>query len=429
MSDPVVILPPLDLDALRHSAPALREAIGIGANAQVISRPSLFAPGSEAIRLEAMVSRVLENNLVRLETSLGALALRVAEGARIELPGQRFVLVLSPSGTSARLDPLPLPAPSAPPAASVSAYAVESGSAGTRMPPVTSPPQNPQGSTPVSTPPLGVKGLAAMPGSTLGTQRPGDLWFQGNFSPQDSSLPAHPGQARVMQAFLEAGGLQKPDTAQRIASSFNDGIQPYRAMTEALALINPMASARIAALAPRSNSNFGIGLVFFLLCLRHGGVRRWLEDALEDDGEPDGGSPDLLEYFDRQIMPRRIAIQGNGSWDVVIVPFTAGELTQLVWAIRPDEQGSADPAGRQRFALQIALPHLGPMQVTGYVTDTHVEMLVLTLLPLPAGLDRRIAVSADGVFSHYGLDGSMRFSHDERLWLPFLSALGLDGEL
>ncbi len=222
-----------------------------------------------------------------------------------------------------------------------------------------------------------------MPGSTLGTQRPGDLWFQGNFSPQDSSLPAHPGQARVMQAFLEAGGLQKPDTAQRIASSFNDGIQPYRAMTEALALINPMASARIAALAPRSNSNFGIGLVFFLLCLRHGGVRRWLEDALEDDGEPDGGPPDLLEYFDRQIMPRRIAIQGNGSWDVVIVPFTAGELTQLVWAIRPDEQGSADPAGRQRFALQVRIE---VPRLEGDLLRLDLEVDALAGMPLHARL-------------------------------------------
>ena len=95
---------------------AYREATQIRANAVVLSRPPLFVPGAEALRLEGVVSRVVQPNIVQVQTDLGQLTVRYAAGAQtangaqgVPNAGTRLVLTMSPSGTSVRAEAAPLP--------------------------------------------------------------------------------------------------------------------------------------------------------------------------------------------------------------------------------------------------------------------------------------------------------------------------------
>lgn len=437
MADKLPPLQQIDPDIFRQGTPAFKELAAIKANVYVLLRPPLFVPGTEPLRIEGTVERILPNNILRVNTDLGSFAVRLMDNPQIDRHGQvateaqnalpmngaKLAVTISPSGASARLEAISLAVgsggvPSLPDASLP--HVIAAHTARTSMAPPVSPllaegtrPNNAQE-------PLGLKGLTSFYGSAIGAQRQSELWFKSNSAADEndkSAFRSSHSTRDISRAFAEAGGLTRPSDAHRITTSFgNSTRQTFYSMMEMLAIINPMAMTQAQRNMPRDNSSFGTGILFFLLCLKHGGINRWLEATLAPQDERDKSG--YGDYFDRQFLAHLVHIEGQGSWRVTLIPFMARELSQIVWAVKERPHGAAE-----HFALQLVLPHVGPIQVSGYTDEGWLNLLLLSLIPFPYSLERLTGEAAFHAFKNYGFEGTLSYSSNTQLWLPFLEAL------
>lgn len=437
MADNLPPLQQIDPDIFRQGTAAFRELVAIKANVYVLSRPPLFVPGTEPLRIEGTVERILPNNILRVNTDLGSFALRPMDSLQIArhgqvvtdsqntLPmnGEKLSVIISPSGASARLEAIPLavgssavtPLPEASLPHVIAAHTARTGMA----PPVS--PFLAEGTRLNNAPePIGLKGLTSFYGSAIGAQRQSELWLKSDSTAGENdknTFRSSHSTRDISRAFAEAGGLTKPSDAHRITTSFGDSTrQTFYSMMEMLAIINPMAMAQAQRNMPRNNSSFGAGILFFLLCLKHGGINRWLEATLAPQDERDKSG--YGDYFDRQFLAHLVHIEGQGSWRVTLIPFMAGELSQIVWAVKERPPGTVE-----HFALQLVLPHIGPIQISGYTDEGWLNLLLLSLIPFPYSLERLTGDAAVHAFKNYGFEGTLSYSSNAQLWLPFLEAL------
>ena len=439
-------LPPLqqiDPDVFRQGTAAFKELVAIKANVYVLSRPPLFAPGAEPLRIEGTVERILPNNILRVNTDLGSFAVRLMDSLQIDqrgqvvteprnmapIQGEKLTVTISPSGASARLEAIPLavgsggtnPLPEAPLPHIVAAH-----TARTSMAPPVSPflAEGARLNTPPE--PLGLKGLTSFYGSAIGAQRQSELWFQSNSAADEndkSAFRSSHSTRDISRAFAEAGGLTRPSDAQRISTSFGDSTrQTFYSMMEMLAIINPMAMTQAQRNMPRDNSGFGTGILFFLLCLKHGGINRWLEATLAPQDERDKSG--YGDYFDRQFLAHLVHIEGQGNWRVTLIPFMAKELSQIVWAVK-----ERPPGATEHFALQLVLPHIGPIQISGYTDEGWLNLLLLSPIPFPYSLERLTGDAAVHAFKNYDFEGTLSYSSNTQLWLPFLETLHFERQV
>lgn len=440
-------LPPLqqiDPDVFRQGTATYRELTAIRANAYVVARPPLFAPGSEPLRLDGTIDRILPNNILRVNTDLGSFAVRLIENLRIDtrgqsmmeprnttpMPGEKLIVIISPSGASARLEAVPLAVGGGSVNTSVDAVALPQASAThaarTGIAPPISPVMTDGARLNAAPDALGLKGLTSFSGSAMGAQRQSELWFRSNSAADDSGPGTFRGghsSQEISRAFAEAGGLTRPSDAQRIATNFGESTrQTFHAMMETLALINPMAMTQARRNTPRSNSGFGADILFFLLCLKHGGINRWLEATLapQDDREKSGYG----EYFDRQFLAHLVHIPGQGDWRVTLIPFMAKELSQIVWAVE-----ERPPGVPEHFAMQLVLPRIGPLQISGYTDEGWLNLLLLSPIPFPYTLERLTGETAAHAFENYDFEGTLSYSSNTLLWLPFLETLHFESRV
>jgi len=437
MADKLPPLQQIDPDIFRQGTPAFKELVAIKANVYVLLRPPLFVPGTEPLRIEGTVERILPNNILRVNTDLGSFAVRLMDNPQIDRHGQvvteaqnalpmngaKLAVTISPSGASARLEAISLAVgsggvPSLPDASLP--HVIAAHTARTSMAPPVSPllaegtrPNNAQE-------PLGLKGLTSFYGSAIGAQRQSELWFKSDSAADEndkSAFRSSHSTRDISRAFAEAGGLTRPSDAHRITTSFGDSTrQTFYSMMEMLAIINPMAMTQAQRNMPRDNSSFGAGILFFLLSLKHGGINRWLEATLAPQDERDKSG--YGDYFDRQFLAHLVHIEGQGSWRVTLIPFMARELSQIVWAVKERPHGAAE-----HFALQLVLPHVGPIQISGYTDEGWLNLLLLSLIPFPYSLERLTGEAAFHAFKNYGFEGTLSYSSNTQLWLPFLEAL------
>src|SRR5690606_37880278 len=137
-----------------------------------------------------------------------------------------------------------------------------------------------------------------------GAQRQSELWLKSDSTAGENdknTFRSSHGTRGLSRAFAEAGGLTQPCNAHRITTSFRDSTrQTFYSMMGMLAIINPVAIAHAQRNMPRNNSSFGAGILYFLLCLKHGGINRWLEATLASQDERDKSG--YGDYFDRQFL-------------------------------------------------------------------------------------------------------------------------------
>lgn len=421
---------------------AYREATQIRANAVVLSRPPLFVPGAEALRLEGVVSRVVQPNIVQVQTDLGQLTVRYAAGAQtangvqgVPNAGTRLVLTMSPSGTSVRAEAAPLPPADPMPAMAqrpavtlAQTVATRIAQAGTIGPAFSA--QNAAAPRPpTEAQSMAYKPLSRLEGSVVGAMRGGELWFQGNFTQaREGGMPGTIQDSTAIRAFADASQLRHADPAQQIVTSFRGATQPYHTMIEAMMLMNPAVAASLLGRMPRANSSFGIGLMFFFLCLRHGGVRRWLGDAALREFKLEN-MEEMLDYLDEQIMPKMRDVPGYGKWAVAIAPFLLDEVQQFVWAVQEAISGHRTRLPVHRFVLQLPFAQLGPVQFSGHLIGQNVDILCLTPRPLPQPLELSITAHVPEILETHHLTGGIAFSYDAGLWIPFIENLSLDSSV
>src|SRR5690606_41528236 len=89
MADNLPPLQQIDPDIFRQGTAAFRELVAIKANVYVLSRPPLFVPGTEPLRIEGTVERILPNNILRVNTDLGSFALRPMDSLQIRSEERR----------------------------------------------------------------------------------------------------------------------------------------------------------------------------------------------------------------------------------------------------------------------------------------------------------------------------------------------------
>lgn len=429
-------LPPVDTllyltdsGALQQGTAAHREARLLQANAVILGRPSLFAPGQEAIRVEAVPKEILPNNIVRVETPIGDFAVRqtnVFNGEKTAklIPGQKIILTISPSGTSARIEIIPQQPPTGTAELAARPTPVMISIAGS-----STPAHNPaQALIPVRTgnPDQTVRAIAEFEASEIGSEKRTELWLQGNLEAKGSrgGTDAQRG-LHVTRAFDDAKSLTAPNAATRIAASFAESAQTYNEMVGALVGISPAILNNGLRIAPRLNSTFGFALMLFLLTLRSGGLRAWLGRVVARDIEIHDAD-DIFDYLDRQVGPRLRDLGPYGYWEVVLVPVMMKSLTQMVWGVRREmvdpETGHRKPG--QHCALQMVLPACGPVQMTAFLYGGHLNVTILTTTALPRFLTEMIQSNAPDCFRQFALRGNVVFTNKAELWLPLL-----DGDL
>jgi len=427
-----------------------REATQIRANAVVLSRPPLFVPGSEALSLEGTVTRQLQNNLIQVQTDLGAFTIRYsggtqaipANGVRVPGAGEALLLTISPSGTSVRAElaaPKTGTAPIGTEVQTLKGQAVLTSEAvrpaialaqtaaarivQNSMAPALSL-QNPAPArAPSDPPPVGARPISQFEGSVVGSIKSSELWYQSSLAAgRDETGFRDPS---MLKAFQDASQLRHIDPAQQIVSGFRNLSQPYHTMMEALLLLNPAIVSALTAKIPKANSSFGIGLMFFFLCLRHGGIRRWLGQNAEREFELHE-MEEMLDYLDQQVFPRIRDIPGYGKWAVAVAPFMLKELSQFVWAVQESITGHRSRLPVHRFALQLPFERLGPVQFSGHVIGQTIDILCLTPRPLPSGLEETLRRNVPAIIAHHHMNGGIGFSYDSGLWIPFVKNLSLD---
>ena len=276
---------------------------------------------------------------------------------------------------------------------------------------------------PSDPPPVGARPISQFEGSVVGSIKSSELWYQSSLAAgRDETGFRDPS---MLKAFQDASQLRHIDPAQQIVSGFRNLSQPYHTMMEALLLLNPAIVSALTAKIPKANSSFGIGLMFFFLCLRHGGIRRWLGQNAEREFELHE-MEEMLDYLDQQVFPRIRDIPGYGKWAVAVAPFMLKELSQFVWAVQESITGHRSRLPVHRFALQLPFERLGPVQFSGHVIGQTIDILCLTPRPLPSGLEETLRRNVPAIIAPPPVNGGFGFSYDSWLWIPFVKNLSLD---
>ena len=445
-----------DSGALQQGSTAHREARALQANALVIGRPSLFVPGQEAIRVEAVATQNLGSSIVRVQTPLGDFAIRQTDafngdGGKTErgggterggtaerggaaergeradgagkastrlIPGQKIIMTISPSGTSAKIEVLPQQSTGIGDGTARPSPAMLS-IAGSSTP------------TPNPMPALGqtrgvnldqaVRGISQFEASAIGSEKRTELWLQSNLEAKGGKGGADAQRSLdITRAFSDAQSLATPSAASRIAASFQN-LQTYDEVANALAGINPAVIEGGLRIAPRLNSTFGFALMFFLLTLRGGGLRAWLGQLGTRDVDFQDADQ-VFDFLDRHVGPRMRDLGRYGFWEVVLVPVMMKSLTQMVWAVKHE---GVDPATGlrkpgQQCALQMMLPICGPLQLTALLYGSNLNITILTTTVLPEFLRNDIQANAPGCFGRFALRGNVAFTNKTSFWLPLL---------
>jgi hypothetical protein len=165
----------------------------------------------------------------------------------------------------------------------------------------------------------------------------------------------------------------------------------WPALEEAAAVlsqVDPAAFQQTALPIPKSDSQLGANLLFFLAAIRGGDLKGWLGDGpiriLQRN------RPDLLQRLgdDFASLSRSADEAVSGDWRMVTLPFQNGAQIELVRLYtrrnREDEKNKSGkkPAG-QRFVLDVNLSRLGHLQLDGLLKEKQFDLILRSDLPLP----------------------------------------------
>lgn len=199
------------------------------------------------------------------------------------------------------------------------------------------------------------------------------------------------------------------------------GIVPPRGSRDAEplpALEPPPAPAGLDALMPGGNG--GLVLPLVLAALRPE-LRLWLGDARLARAAQAMQLPEkvLLELFGAAPLPP--ASLGDAAlWAGQRLPLQAGDgagWVEVFW--RPDRRRDrpSQPgrhAERGAFAIRLALPGSGRVELRGRLEGRRLDAVMETAHPLPRDTVADLAEAFDGVLHRLALDGSLTVRHTEQ---------------
>lgn len=199
----------------------------------------------------------------------------------------------------------------------------------------------------------------------------------------------------------------------------------WPALDEALAVLAqaaPELAARLRAeLTPHSGAQLAGTLLFLLGALHHG---EW----------PDTGMKSALVAADHAALARRLAEDADelrrlgadpatGEWRVLTLPLIAGvtvlPLRLFLRRRKPDTEGE----DATRFAIEVELSPLGPLQLDGLLRGTHLILVLRSHRGLPEALREEASRVCRRALLDWGLTGDLSFATATEFALTPLSVL------
>lgn len=200
--------------------------------------------------------------------------------------------------------------------------------------------------------------------------------------------------------------------------------QGWPALAEALTLLTntaPEAALLVRQALPRPDLDLATTLTRFALALREGFPRLPGTTALTEALEQ-ADRADLATRIERDCTELKETARESrgpdGRWQALTIPLLFGgriEPIRLFVHHREDEGGGAGGqttgGGERRFMIEIALTHLGRIQLDGLVTSTtkRFDLIVRTAQPLAAGMRQDIAAIFTRCGEVSGVKGGLSF--------------------
>ena len=229
---------------------------------------------------------------------------------------------------------------------------------------------------------------------------------------------------------LPPGTLFAFERLEEIAPELADAATPSRvggwpALEEALSVLAKLApelAARLqATLSPASAPQLAGSLLFLLGGLYGGDWPGSAVGAALAAGDHAKLAQRLAE--DAAELRRLSADPATGDWRVLTLPLLAGSmvLPLRLFMRRPKSSLQADET--TRFAIEVELSQLGPLQLDGLLRGTYLILVVRSHRGLPAGLRADATAAYRKALRDWGLGGDLSFATAATFALAPLSGL------
>ncbi|HKT17902.1 MAG TPA: hypothetical protein VJR47_07665 [Stellaceae bacterium] len=229
---------------------------------------------------------------------------------------------------------------------------------------------------------------------------------------------------------LPPGTLFAFERLEEIAPDLADAATPSRvggwpALEEALGALAPLApelAARLRAmLSPASGSQLA-GSLLFLLGGLYGGD--WPGSAV-GAALAAGGLGKLAQRLsdDAAELRRLGADPATGDWRVLTLPLLAGPVVLPLRLFMRRPKPVAQPEESTRFAIEVELSRLGPLQLDGLLRGTHLILVVRSHRGLSAELRADATAIYRKALRDWSLSGDLSFATAAAFALAPLSGL------
>jgi len=229
---------------------------------------------------------------------------------------------------------------------------------------------------------------------------------------------------------LPPGTLFAFERLEEIAPELADAATPTRdggwpALEEALGILGQIApelAARLRmTLTPASGAQLA-GSLLFLLSGLYGGD--WPGAGL-GAALAAGNHAKLAERLadDAEELRRLGTDAATGDWRVLTLPLLAGTMVLPLRLFLRRSKPGAQPETAARFAIEVELSRLGPLQLDGMLRGLHLILVVRSHRSLPAGLRDTIAAIYRRVLGEWNLTGDISFAAAPAFALAPLSSL------
>lgn len=211
-----------------------------------------------------------------------------------------------------------------------------------------------------------------------------------------------------------------PETAEVATPSRAGGWPALEEAIAILAQVAPDLAAKLrATLMPGSGPQLA-GTLLFLLGALYEGAWPGIGAAL---AAADHGKLGQRLTDDAEELRRLAADPATGDWRVLTLPLLAG-MTVLPLRLFMRRRKTGAPAEEAiRFAIEVELSRLGPLQLDGLLRGTHLILVLRSHRGLPLSLREDAAAVCRRALEEWGLSGDLSFATAAEFALAPLTSL------
>lgn len=277
----------------------------------------------------------------------------------------------------------------------------------------------------------------ALPGFTPGLGGEGLPLFL-LYTPQAGNIGI--GTELTLSLPQEAKAASNPSTIAAAVQALAQNIPPYAIpllspqgwpvmdeIAQSLAAASPQAAQALSNLTPSAAKpqQMPAAVLFFMAALRAGDLQSWLGekalDTLKQTGKQ-GALSRLLGEADQFTGLSRENL--SGDWRALALPMHWQTETQKIALYYRHEaesegEGDSDQGGGKgtRFIMDLALSHMGPVQLDGYARPKVFDLIVRTAEPFSAAARHTMRGLFAGALEIEGLKGDLGFQSKPESWV------------